>query len=115
MPTKKTTTAKKADEAAPEAVQTAAAAEATNASARGLDLVIDVALKLTVEIGGSKLLLRDVLQLGKGSVVELDRESGEPADIFVNGRLIAKGDVTTVDDRIAVRIVEVVSDAARAQ
>ncbi len=82
-----------------------------SAGAGGLDLVIDVALKLTVELGGTKLLLRDVLQLGKGSVVELDREASDPADILVNGRLIARGEVTTVDERLAVRIVDVVSDA----
>ncbi len=82
-------------------------------SPNGLDLVIDVALKLTVELGGAKLLLRDVLQLGKGSVVELDREANDPADILVNGRLIARGEVTTVDDRLAVRIVDVVSDATQ--
>ena len=79
----------------------------------GLDLISDVELRLTVEIGGSKLLLRDVLQLGKGSVVELDRDAGEPADILVNGRLIARGDVTTADDRMVVRIVEVISETAR--
>lgn len=79
----------------------------------GLDLISDVELRLTVEIGGSKMLLRDVLQLGKGSVVELDRDSGEPADILVNGRLIARGEVNTVDDRMVVRIIEVVSEPSR--
>lgn len=90
----------------------AAVATVGSGSAPGLDLVIDVALRLTVELGSTKLLLRDVLQLGKGSVVELDREASDPADILVNGRLIARGEVTTVDDRLAVRVVEVVSDAS---
>jgi flagellar motor switch protein FliN/FliY len=74
-----------------------------------MDLVSDVPLRLTVEIGSARLLLRDVLQLEAGSVVELDRDSGELADILVNGRLVARGDVTAVEDRLAVRIVEVVA------
>ncbi len=73
-----------------------------------LDLVSDVPVTLTVEIGSSRMLLREVLQLDTGSVVELDRDSGELADVLVNGRLVARGDVTVVDDRLAVRIVEMV-------
>lgn len=87
-----------------EATPTAAPADAAN----DLEFLVDVPLRLTVEIGSSKLLLREVLQLGKGSVIELDRDSGEPADVFVNGRLIARGDVTSIDNRLAVRIVELV-------
>ena len=74
-----------------------------------MDVVGDVPLRLTVEIGSARLLLRDVLQLEVGSVVELDRESGELADILVNGRLVARGDVTAVEDKLAVRIVEVLA------
>jgi len=82
---------------------------AAGGSASGLlDLVSDVPVTLTVEIGSSRMLLREVLQLDAGSVVELDRESGELADVLVNGRLVARGDVTVVDERLAVRIVEVV-------
>ncbi len=72
-----------------------------------LEFVGDVPLRLTVEIGSARLLLREVLALDEGSVVELDRDSGELADILVNGRLVARGDVTNVDDRLAIRIVEV--------
>ena len=63
---------------------------------------------MTVEIGRTKLLMRDVLALGTGSVVELDRGTNDPADLLVNGRLIARGDLTTIDDRLAIRIVELV-------
>ncbi|MCG8590734.1 MAG: flagellar motor switch protein FliN [Proteobacteria bacterium] len=73
-----------------------------------MDLVMDVPLKLTVEIGNAKLMVRDLLQLGKGSIVELDRMSGDPADVYVNDRLVARGEVTVVEERLAVRIVEVV-------
>jgi flagellar motor switch protein FliN len=81
----------------------------SNASSGGglMEFVSDVPLRLTVEIGAARLLLREVLALDEGSVVELDRDSGELADILVNGRLVARGDVTNVDDRLAVRIVEV--------
>jgi len=75
----------------------------------GLDFVFDVPLELRVEIGHTKLLVRDVLKLAKGSVVELDRLSGEPADVLVNDRLVARGEVTVVEDRLAVRIVEVIA------
>ena len=77
------------------------------APSRGsLDLVIDVPLRLTVEVGSATMLVREALQLAKGSIVELDRGSGDPADILVNGRLMARGEVTVVDDNLAIRIVE---------
>lgn len=79
------------------------------AGALSLASVIDVPLRVTVEIGATKMLVREVLQLNKGSVIPLDRSSGEPADILVNGRLIARGEVTVLDESLAVRIVELVS------
>ncbi len=75
----------------------------------GLDVVMDVPLRLSVEIGSAQLLVREILQLAKGSVVELDRMNGEPADIFVNERLVARGEVTVVEEKLAVKIVEVVA------
>lgn len=83
-------------------------AEVTGAAAeRGsLDLVIDVPLRVTVEVGSASMLVREVLQFSRGSVIELDRAAGEPADVLVNGRLLARGEVTVEDDRLAVRIVE---------
>lgn len=74
-----------------------------------MDVVSDVPVRLTVEIGSARLLLREVLQLEAGSVVELDRDSGELADILVNGRLVARGDITAVADRLAIRIVEILA------
>ncbi|MDP6980470.1 MAG: flagellar motor switch protein FliN [Myxococcota bacterium] len=75
----------------------------------GLDVVMDVPLRLSVEIGSTQLLVREILQLAKGSVVELDRMNGEPADVFVNERLVARGEVTVVDEKLAVKILEVVA------
>ena len=73
-----------------------------------LDRVIDLPVQLSVEIGRTELVLREILELGNGSVLELARYSSEPADVYVNGRLIARGDLTSLDDRLAVRIVELV-------
>lgn len=78
-----------------------------------LDLVIDLPVRMTVELGRAELLMRDVLALGTGSVLELDRGTNDPADVLVNGRLIARGDLTSVDDRIAIRIVELVRPTGR--
>ena len=77
-----------------------------------LDRVIDLPVQLSVEIGRTELVLREILELGNGSVLELDRNSSEPADVYVNGRLIARGDLTSLDDRLAVRIVELVDASA---
>ena len=74
--------------------------------AGSLDLVIDVPLRVTVEVGSTRMLVREVIQLSKGAVIDLDRAAGEPADVLVNGRLLARGEVTVEDDRLAVRIVE---------
>lgn len=93
----------------PSAAQEAAGQETP--SAAGLDLVLDVPLRVTVEVGGARMSVREILQLAKGSVVELDRSSGEPADVLVNGRIVARGELTVVEDHVAVRIVEVVGPA----
>ena len=77
--------------------------------AADLGLIMEVPLRLSVEIGSAQLPVRDVLALAKGSVVELDRMNGEPADIYANDRLIARGELTHEDDRVAVRITELVS------
>lgn len=74
-----------------------------------LGLIMDVPLRLSVEIGSANLPVREVLALSKGSVVELDRTSAEPADIYVNDRLIARGELRNEDDRVAIRITEVIA------
>jgi len=74
-----------------------------------LGLVMDVPIRLSVELGSATLPVRDVLALSKGSVVELDRTNGEPADVYVNERLIARGELTVQEDRVAVRITELIA------
>jgi flagellar motor switch protein FliN len=74
-----------------------------------IDLLMDVHLRVTVELGRTRLQLRQVLELQQGSVVELDRLAGDPVDIYVNERLFARGEVIVVDDKFGVRITELVS------
>jgi len=78
-----------------------------------LDLLLDVNLKITVELGRANLKFRDVLNLANGSVVELSRQTSEPVDILVNGALLASGEVVVVDDHFAVRITKLLSRVER--
>jgi flagellar motor switch protein FliN/FliY len=79
----------------------------------GIDLLLDVALQVSVELGRTRMTIGDVLALRPGSVIELDKLAGEPADILVNGSLIARGEVVVVDEKFGVRVIEVVSRASR--
>lgn len=74
-----------------------------------LDLVRDVSLKVKVELGRGKMLLQDVIRLTKGSVVELEKLAGDPLDIFVNNRLVARGEVLVLNDNFCIRITEILS------
>jgi len=76
---------------------------------RDLGLIMDVPLRLSVEIGSANLPVREVLELSKGSVVELDRTNGDPVDVYANDSLIARGELTVQDDRVAVRITELIA------
>lgn len=73
-----------------------------------LDLLQDIPLTVTVEIGRTKMLVKDVLKLAVGAVVELDKLAGEPVDILVNGKIIAKGEVIAVNENYGIRITEIV-------
>ncbi len=90
--------------------------ETTSSSAeQSFDLLLDVPLKVSVELGGTKLRIQELLDLGQGSILELDRLAGEPVDILVNGRAIALGEVVGVNERYAVRVVSVHSAAERVE
>jgi flagellar motor switch protein FliN/FliY len=78
-----------------------------------IDLLLDISLQVTVELGRARMKIQEILALRNGSVIELDRLAGEPADILVNGTLIAKGEVVVVDEKFGVRVIEVVSRAKR--
>lgn len=78
-----------------------------------LDAVLDVPVMLSMEIGRTKISIRNLLQLNQGSVVELDRLAGEPLDVLVNGTLIAHGEVVVVNDKYGIRLTDVVSASER--
>jgi flagellar motor switch protein FliN/FliY len=80
---------------------------------RGIEMVMDIPLEVTVELGQVKMPIRDVLSLSSGSIVELDRVAGEPVDLLVNGKLLARGEVVVIDDNFGIRITEIVSPADR--
>ncbi|MGH8219821.1 MAG: flagellar motor switch protein FliN [Steroidobacteraceae bacterium] len=88
-----------------------AAAEA--AKDLNLEVILDVPVVLSMEVGRTRIPIRNLLQLNQGSVVELDREAGEPLDVFVNGTLIAHGEVVVVNDKFGIRLTDVVSPAER--
>ena len=78
-----------------------------------LDVILDVNVTLSLEVGRARIPIRNLLQLNQGSVVELERAAGEPLDVYVNGTLIAQGEVVVVNDRFGVRLTDVVSPSER--
>ena len=78
-----------------------------------LDMLLGVNLKVTVELGRTRMSIEEILQLGPGSVIELEKLAGEPVDVLINDRLIARGEVVVIDDRFGVRITDVVPPAQR--
>jgi flagellar motor switch protein FliN len=74
-----------------------------------MKMVLDVPLKVSVELGRTKLLVNDLLQLGQGSVIELDKMAGEPMEIYVNDKLVALGEVVVVNEKFGVRLTDVMS------
>lgn len=78
-----------------------------------LDMILDIPVTVSVELGRTKIPIRNLLQLAQGSVVELDRLAGEPMDVLVNGCLIAQGEVVVVNDKFGIRLTDIVSMAER--
>ncbi|MFZ5614502.1 MAG: flagellar motor switch protein FliN [Pseudomonadota bacterium] len=78
-----------------------------------LDLILDIPVTLAVELGRTKIQIRNLLQLAQGSVVELDRLAGEPMDVLVNGCLVAQGEVVVVNDKFGIRLTDIVSPVER--
>lgn len=78
-----------------------------------MDLIMDVPLELTVELGRTKMQIKEILDLGAGSIVELDKLAGEPVDVLVNGKLIAKGEVVVIDESFGIRVTNIVSQMER--
>lgn len=84
-------------------------------AAGNLELVLDIPVQLTVELGRTRLPIRHLLQLAQGSVVELDGLAGEPMNVLVNGRLIAQGEVVVVNDRFGIRLTDIIDPSKRMQ
>jgi flagellar motor switch protein FliN len=82
-----------------------------DAQVSSIDLLRDVELNVKIELGRSRMLVEDVLKLGEGSVVELDKLAGDPVDVFVNDRLVARGEVLVLNDNFCVRVNEIVAGA----
>ena len=80
---------------------------------RDLDFLLDIPLEVTVELGRTTMLINDLLQLGQGSVIELNKLAGEPLEILVNQRLVARGEAVVINEKFGVRITDIISPTER--
>lgn len=82
---------------------------------RNLDLILDIPLKVTVELGRTKMVVSDLLNLGQGSVIELNKLAGEPMEVLVNDKLVARGEAVVVNEKFGVRLTDIISPAERVE
>jgi flagellar motor switch protein FliN/FliY len=94
-------------------VAEAAAAAGKKRGGQTLDFILDVTLQVTVEVGRARMTIQDLLQLGQGSVVELEKLAGEPLDIFINGKQVARGEAVIVNEKFGVRLTDIISPEDR--
>jgi flagellar motor switch protein FliN/FliY len=80
---------------------------------RGIEFLLDIPLTITVELGRTKMLVKDLLQLGQGSVIELDKIAGEPMEVLVNNKLVARGEVVVVNEKFGVRVTDIITPVER--
>ncbi|MBK7661278.1 MAG: flagellar motor switch protein FliN [Betaproteobacteria bacterium] len=99
--------------AAQPAVFTRLTGDGAPGTPRDIDLVLDIPVSLTVELGRTKIPIKNILQLAQGSVIELDAMAGEPMDVLVNGCLIAQGEVVVVNEKFGIRLTDVVTPSER--
>lgn len=81
--------------------------------AMNLDFILDIPLSLTVELGRNRMMISELLQLGQGSVIELSKLAGEPMDVFINQRLIARGEVVVINEKFGIRLTDIISPTER--
>src|SRR4051812_38399979 len=86
---------------------------AAGPSVQSLDFILDIPLKITAELGRSKMAIRDILQLAQGSVIELSKFAGEPLEVLVNDKLIARGEVVVVNEKFGIRLTDIISPVER--
>ncbi|VVE30747.1 flagellar motor switch protein FliN [Pandoraea soli] len=91
----------------------ATAGNPPNATHNDIDLILDIPVQMTVELGRTKIAIKNLLQLAQGSVVELDGMAGEPMDVLVNGCLIAQGEVVVVNDKFGIRLTDIITPSER--
>lgn len=101
------------EQVAAAAGQVAEVTRATPSGGNNLEYILDVSLQISVEVGRSKMTVQDLLQLGQGSVVELHKLAGEPLDVFINGKHVARGEAVIVNEKFGVRLTEIISPQAR--
>ena len=82
---------------------------------RNLELILDIPLKVTVELGRTKMIVSDLLNLGQGSVIELSKLAGEPMEVLVNDKLVARGEAVVVNEKFGVRLTDIISPAERVE
>ena len=87
--------------------------ETEKSGVRSLDFILDIPLEVSVELGRTKMVINDLLQLGQGSVIELTKLAGEPLEIIINGKLVARGEVVVVNETFGVRVTDIVSPMER--
>lgn len=80
---------------------------------QNLDFILDIPLKVSVELGRAQVIIKDLLQLGQGSVLELDKLAGEPLEVLVNGKLVARGEVVVVNEKFGIRLTDIISPLER--
>ena len=80
---------------------------------QNLDFILDIPLKVSVELGRAQVVIKDLLQLGQGSVLELDKLAGEPLEVLVNGKLVARGEVVVVNEKFGIRLTDIISPLER--
>lgn len=90
-------------------------AETAGGGAKNIDFILDIPMSVAVYVGSTKMAIRDLLQLAQGSVIELDKLAGEPMEVMVNNKLVARGEVVVVNEKFGIRLTDVVSAAERVQ
>jgi len=81
----------------------------------GMEILMDIPLEISVELGRKRMVVRDIVELISGSIIEIDKAAGEPVDVLVNGKLVARGEVVVIEDNFGVRITEILSPQERLQ
>ncbi len=102
-----------ADQAGFEELEGGREASRTDGATRDIDFLLDIPLQVSVQLGRARMIIQDLLQLSQGSVIELDKLAGEPMEVFVNDKLVAKGEVVVVNEKFGVRLTDILSPAER--